>query len=241
MTRLQWVVPAVAVALTAGCGSAGAGGSPPKRTPTATPTATRGVATIAADLASKCVARAQSYVNGSPASPAVRGLVDEMAKAYASGPKNEATTGRVRVAIENLRDGCGPDQTSKLEAALAAAGESVAQEPDARGKETINCDYTLGDFGDSGDPSAGYRFIAGGKLKNTGNVGIKVRVRVSWERLGTTPITSTTVYRVPYGHTKRVSITIPATQDDIDLHQSADSDCGTKVKIIGTFGAVHGG
>jgi hypothetical protein len=47
--------------------------------------------------------------------------------AYKSGPKNEATTGRVRIALDNMENGCGPDQAAKIRAALEGAGEAAAE------------------------------------------------------------------------------------------------------------------
>lgn len=105
--------------------------------------------------------------------------------------------------------------------------------PDPKGSYNLNCDYVLGDFSES---AQGYRFVAGGRLRNTGNIGIVARVKVSWEQLGQPPVTSIKTVSIRRGHSKRVSFSLPATSDQIDLHQSADGNCSTKVKIIDQFG-----
>lgn len=61
---------------------------------------------------------------------------------------------------------------------------AVREEPEPDGDYDLKCDYELGDFNESGDPSKGFRFLAGGTLINTGNIGIRVRVTYEWDRLG---------------------------------------------------------
>lgn len=162
---------------------------------------TRGVATIASELATLCVARIGTPQEGDPASTEIAALVDDLSAAYASGPKNESTAHFMRVALSNMKNGCGPEQASQVQRALDSAGvaaedpgaeaePSVDAEPD--GKYDLDCNYVLGDFGESGDPSKGFRFIAGGSVRNTGNIGIRVRVTVTWEQLGADPIGSVT-------------------------------------------------
>lgn len=106
--------------------------------------------------------------------------------------------------------------------------------PDPKGTFNLNCDYVLGDFSESS--SQGFRFIAGGRLRNTGNIGIVTRVTVTWEQLGQAPIKAVKTVSIKRGHSKRVSFSLPATSDQIDLHQSSDGNCDTKVKILDEFG-----
>lgn len=114
--------------------------------------------------------------------------------------------------------------------------EPVREEPDPNGDYDLNCDYDLGDFDESGDPAKGYRFIAGGTLINTGNIGIRVRVKYKWKRLGQEALTVNKHYRVRRDQERDVNITVPVTQGDIDAHQSADSDCSATADIVDTFG-----
>lgn len=106
-------------------------------------------------------------------------------------------------------------------------------EPEPDGRYSVNCDYLLGDFSEGPE---GYRFVGGGELENTGNIGIVVRARFEWELLGTGPVEATEERRIDIGKTRDVQITIPAMQTQIDAHQSADADCDASVKIIDTFG-----
>ena len=107
----------VLAALVLGCGS-----EPQKESTTARPQAKqseRGVATLAAELAPLCVERVTNGQQGEPGTPEIAGLVDELVAAYEAGPKDNAATRRMRITLENLSDGCGPDQAGKVRAALS--------------------------------------------------------------------------------------------------------------------------
>lgn len=97
----------------------------------------------------------------------------------------------------------------------------------------LTCDYVLGDFNESGDPTKGFRFLGGGTIRNTGNVGIRVRATFRWKQLGAAPIVKRKTFRVPAGREKDVNLTVPATPDQIDLHQSAEGDCTARAAIVG--------
>jgi len=111
--------------------------------------------------------------------------------------------------------------------------------PDPDGSYELTCDYLLGDFTEGSD--AGYKFVAGRTIENTGNVGIVARLRVRWQQLGTEPVLEERTLRVKVGRTKRVDITRLATSGEIDAHQSANGDCSSAVKIVDTFGRVREG
>jgi hypothetical protein len=114
--------------------------------------------------------------------------------------------------------------------------ERTRETPDPTGEYKLRCDYELGDFGESGDPSQGYRFIAGGTLHNIGNVGIRVRVTYSWKRLGQNALVVKKHYRLRRGETRDVNLTLPVSESDIDAHQSADGDCTAKATVLSSFG-----
>ena len=114
--------------------------------------------------------------------------------------------------------------------------ERLREDPNPDGDYDLNCAYELGDFGESGDPAKGYRFVAGGTLVNTGNIGIRVRVTYKWKLLGRLPITLRKHYKVRRGEERDVNSTVPATGNEIERHQKSDSDCSTSVKIVESFG-----
>lgn len=116
-----------------------------------------------------------------------------------------------------------------------AEEEPVAEEPSPDGEYDLGCAYELGDFGESGDPAKGYRFTAGGSLKNTGNTNIRVRVTYQWKRLGTSPKKLQKVYKVREGQERDVNVTVIASDNDIDAHQNADAECKATATILGTF------
>jgi hypothetical protein len=81
--------------------------------------ATGGVTAISANLATLCV---DKLADPGPASSEIAALVDELVAAWHEGPKNAGTTNRMRVALSNLRHGCGPDQANKVKDALDDTG-----------------------------------------------------------------------------------------------------------------------
>lgn len=113
------------------------------------------------------------------------------------------------------------------------------EEPNPDGESELSCDYDLGDFDESGDPEAGYRFLAGGTLTNTGNIGIVARVTYRWELAGQPDLKVKKFYRVRTGETREVDVSIPTDNSGIDAHQSADGDCKATVSIVDTFGSVE--
>lgn len=122
--------------------------------------------------------------------------------------------------------------------------ESATPEPDPPalpepdGKYELTCDYELGDFGESGVPDAGYTFIGGDTIENTGNIGIKTEVTYKWRLLGRGSLVERQTYKLRPGREKDVDILVPVTDADIDAHQSADGDCKTSVEMVDTFGRV---
>lgn len=111
---------------------------------------------------------------------------------------------------------------------------TVAADPD--GESDLQCAYSLGEL-DIDNPN--YTFIGGGAIRNTGNIGTEVRVRITWDQLGADPIRFTKTYRLKPAASRNVKATVPATQSQIDLHQSADGDCKATAKITGTFGSAR--
>jgi hypothetical protein len=112
-------------------------------------------------------------------------------------------------------------------------GGNEEEAPNPDGTFTTRCDYQLGDFTES---ESGYRFVAGGTLKNTGNVGIVAKFKATWQILGTSPVVETRTIRLKPGRSRQVQVTRVATQNEIDGHQSADGECKTTVNIVDSFG-----
>jgi len=104
-------------------------------------------------------------------------------------------------------------------------------EPNPDAEYDLTCDYLLG------DPD--YSFVAGGDVTNTGNIGVVAEVKVSWTLLGSDPVTTTKSIRLKPGKTKDVQISLPASMDQIDAHQSADGDCDVTAAMVDTFGDVE--
>lgn len=144
------------------------------------------------------------------------------------------------MAADEMQEASQPTET-------ATVVETVTEEPEAPtspparaaqpdGEFTSQCDYLLGDHSET---ESGYRFVAGADLENTGNIGLRVQVVASWSLLGADPLTETRDVELEPGQTDSVQITVVATQDQIDMHQSADADCSVEVSITETFGVVQ--
>jgi hypothetical protein len=103
------------------------------------------------------------------------------------------------------------------------------------------CDYTLGnaDFSTGGFPHA--RAIAGTNVKNTGNIGIVLKVTAHWNVTGHASLTQTKLIHVLTGDGKRVTFSkaIPASLLD-GLQNAAFQNhwCGVKATITTTYGTA---
>jgi hypothetical protein len=115
--------------------------------------------------------------------------------------------------------------------------ETATPEPDVEFQ--FSCDYVLGDFTEN--PDSGYRFIADANLNNVGNVGAVTKVTATWYLSGGDKVTKSKTVKIAYGVAdKRIGFSVPATQDEIDRHQSATGEtCKIGATVTDTYGAAH--
>lgn len=113
--------------------------------------------------------------------------------------------------------------------AQAPPPPAVTPNPGARLVES-QCDYLRGDV--SGN---NHRFVARTAIKNTGNIGLVVRVTATWNQLGGAPVKMVKTVKVWPG-SRSIQFSTHATSDQIDAHQAADAKCAVKAKIVDTFG-----
>jgi hypothetical protein len=73
-------------------------------------------------------------------------------------------------------------------------------------------------------------------LRNTGNVGEKVQLRVTWPQAQHAPASAATKVRLPAGGSATVRLRTPAT----GLAPGIVSGCVYHVIVLGTFGRVQG-
>jgi hypothetical protein len=104
---------------------------------------------------------------------------------------------------------------------------------------TGECDYTLGnpDFNAGGFPHA--RAIAATNVKNTGNIGIVLKVTAHWNVTGHASLTQTKLVHVLTGDSKRVTFSKAIPASLLDGLQSAAFQnhwCGVKATITTTYG-----
>lgn len=106
--------------------------------------------------------------------------------------------------------------------------------PDPEADVESSCDYLLS-FSDDYSTSA-HKFVAGATITNTGNIGVVVRLKATWTLLGGEPVTAEKTARIKRGGEREIQISKPATDNQIDAHQSANGKCKAKGTIIDTFG-----
>lgn len=138
-------------------------------------------------------------------------------------------------------DSCDTTTTEKATTGSQATSDlqpeegKVKAKPD--GEYDLNCDYLL-KFSDDLQ-SNDHKFVGGGTLMNTGNVGIRVQVTFKWNLLGQNPLIIRKVYKLKRGAERDINVSAPASTEQIDAHQSADGKCSSKVRIVGTFGKAR--
>lgn len=122
----------------------------------------------------------------------------------------------------------------------ASVTESTPVDPSPNPDGTFNssCDILLAS--DINSPSY---FIGAAKMRNTGNVGIVVRVKAVWDQTSTSNVTSTKIVHMPVGSHHTTKFRVPATLDQIDELQSSpdydtDGGCKVHVSILDSYGAV---
>jgi hypothetical protein len=114
------------------------------------------------------------------------------------------------------------------------APERENRNPD--GTFRSNCDLDL-----PSDIDGDYGLFATTKLKNTGNVGIKVRVVAVFDQATSDDLKIRKSVRIPVHHSRTVKMRIPITQDQADQFQSSpdyfnDKACRVHTTIVDSFG-----
>lgn len=118
----------------------------------------------------------------------------------------------------------------------ASGPPPAAPKPD--GTYSGSCDYTLGS-----DPVGGTAVAVGEiDVKNTGNVGTKLRVKLTWPQEGYAPLSEVKHVKLGRGANKAVRFHLPLTSTQLDNLQNYQSGhdfndgCTYHSTITGTFG-----
>lgn len=133
-----------------------------------------------------------------------------------------------------------PSAASAPTTAPATPAAAPSPDPSPNGTFEGSCDYTL-----PNDMYGTYYLVGEIDVKNTGNVGVKVRTRITWPQEGAVPITARKVVRVPFGADKVVRFKVPVSTDVLSSVQSWQERHGMKdgctyfAAFNRTFGAVH--
>jgi hypothetical protein len=123
-----------------------------------------------------------------------------------------------------------------------AATTAPAPVPSPDGKYSGSCDYTLSDSFNGNDHLVGEI-----DAKNTGNIGVVLRTRITWPQEGTPPIVAHRTVKVAWGQKKVVRFSVPVSNSGnvIDLlqswqeHHNFRDGCTYHAAIIRTFGEAH--
>lgn len=124
--------------------------------------------------------------------------------------------------------------------AATSSGPAANNGPDAKAKLTGTCDYSLSDTLGGNDT-----FTAEVDVKNTGNIGIKVKVTASWPQFGFGPLTSHRTVTVPFHKTVTVQLRHSASSEQTlrlqswQEHHDIKDGCKYDGKILETSGQPH--
>lgn len=123
---------------------------------------------------------------------------------------------------------------------VTTAPAPVAPRPD--GTFTGSCDYTLGN-----DPADGTAQAIGDiDAANTGNVGITVKLTITWPQEGHSPLRMSKTVRIPRGGEQDVQFSRPLSYDQVSALQSYQTGhdyadgCTYNGNMTATFGSPAG-
>jgi hypothetical protein len=125
-------------------------------------------------------------------------------------------------------------------AVTAPATRAPVATPSPDGTFRGSCDYTLGDSPATGTAAA----IGDIDATNTGNVGIVVRLTITWPQEGYPPLSMSKTVRLTYGGEQDTQFHRPLSYDEITRLQSYQTGhdyadgCTYHGVVTGTFGAV---
>jgi len=128
-----------------------------------------------------------------------------------------------------------PAATSTTTAAPVTAAPPVTN---PEGKYNGSCNYNLGNNGST------YTATGDIQMHNTGNVGIVVRMKITWPQQGYAPLAMTRTVKLATGQSKDVQFHRPLSYTQISNLQSWQSGhnyadgCTYHAKIIDTYGPV---
>lgn len=148
------------------------------------------------------------------------------------------TIGAIATALSGgSKPGSHPAATSATSAAPVSAAPPVAN-PD--GKYNGSCNYTLGN-----DPVGGTAMATGDiQVRNTGNVGIVIRLKITWPQQGYAALVMTKSVKLAIGASRDVQFHRSLSSNQLDNlqnwqtgHNFADG-CTYHGTITSTFGPV---
>ncbi|MPZ27559.1 MAG: hypothetical protein GEV12_14415 [Micromonosporaceae bacterium] len=127
-----------------------------------------------------------------------------------------------------------PVETGDAPAAPAADKPEPPAAPEPDGTTSGSCDLLL--FTGPNDQS---EFAASVDVENTGNIGIKVKVIVSFDQLGRDDYVLKDTVKVKPGDVESVNLSEFITHDEVARHQDGGYECRIDGELVDTFGEVQ--
>lgn len=136
----------------------------------------------------------------------------------------------------------GPVISSPATSVAVASQSPQAVQPSPDGTFTGSCSYELGD-----SPSTGTAQATGDiEAENTGNIGIFVKLTITWPQEGYAPLSLSKTVRLPQGGSRDVQFHMQLSGTQLDrlqnyqLGHSGDDGCTFNGSMTDTFGQPVG-
>ena len=153
------------------------------------------------------------------------------------------TIGAVACASQTLKPPPGAAGSSASIPGISAPATTAPPAhpyPSPDGTYQGACDYTLGN-----DPANGTAVATGDiQTTNTGNIGIVIKLTLTWPQQGYSPLSETKTVSVPDGGSMDVQFNMQLTYDQLSNLQNwqsghTDTGCTYTGTITGTFGVAQ--
>jgi hypothetical protein len=178
-----------------------------------------------------------------PPAPKRRHRIRTGLLAVAVGVAGLVVVGVVLSAIPSGQQTSAPKSGSDQAAVATAPADSAPPVADPEADGTGTCDISLDPEMNGNDYLTAFVTV-----RNTGNVGQTIRVRVAWPQVGFADVVRSKTIRLPYGATRHVSLRVAATSlgydaigafQDTPAYNNSEDPCTYKLTNTGTFGPVH--
>lgn len=127
--------------------------------------------------------------------------------------------------------GCGDTKTTTVTVTTPGYAPTVEEtaDPNPDPNRALLASYKCDSVS---DPDA---FVASLRIRNQGNVGLRVWSFARWDQPGGEPVTSFKSIQLRPDQSRIVRYRVEATSDQIRAHQSAKARCSVHSQVVGTL------